>query len=320
MDYIIDRMNKYPFDITWLGIGSALIRDTELENMQQFPPFLQKIYNNTNLTIRIINIDSNFENPYLLTTYLENLNKIDENNFIDGNIFIKDRLEIIYANHYINFEDLEPFDKINQIILNQQKLLIVGIFTGHTTDNIEKYFQSKYDNNYDKYITYNFNEIGIGECFCNLLENYPIIDLENNRIIKLNNIQYENIINKYYDIINTKSININETIKKFKRIILNELKTFINLNYYVLRNLKNKEISEIINDKHLLSSIDKSIFINIDINNYEIELLITSFNNHLMYYNNIFRIIFNYDYDLQLNIDNTPNWYNKVIASINLLR
>ena len=73
MDLIINIIQNEPTEITYIGIGSASIRDFCQENMQQFPPFLQKIYSDTNKKIRIINIDTKFETELLLPIFIEDL-------------------------------------------------------------------------------------------------------------------------------------------------------------------------------------------------------------------------------------------------------
>ena len=73
---MINMIDDVIYDITYIGIGSAVIRDTKPENRQQFPPFIEYIYNTTNYKIHIINIDLNFEKPYFLTQYFNNLEKL----------------------------------------------------------------------------------------------------------------------------------------------------------------------------------------------------------------------------------------------------
>lgn len=48
MNEIISKIINDPFDITYFGIGSANVRNTDYEgDRQQFPPFLEKIYQKT---------------------------------------------------------------------------------------------------------------------------------------------------------------------------------------------------------------------------------------------------------------------------------
>jgi hypothetical protein len=310
MDNIINRIQNIPADITWIGIGSAVIRDTEPQNMQQFPPFIEYIYKNTNLNIRIINFDPVFEQPYFLTQYFNNLIKID------NNVYAKNRLEIIYINEEINIteEYIYILDQINRIIMDQNNLLICGIFTGDSCEQVENNFQKLYnDTSYSEYfntnISYNFTNGTHTGCYCNLLENFPII--ENNKIIKLNNIKPELIFNKYYEINNNLI-----ALDKFKKIIINEFKFQMNLNHYVFRNLKNNNLTVSVKNS-LILSIFNNITIDISIH----------FKNYLIIYYNIFNEIYQCsDDDLiifaylinNLDIENDYEWYNKMIKLINL--
>ena len=314
MDNIINRIATNPVNITWVGIGSAVIRNTNPENMQQLPPFIENLYNNSNVSIRLINFDPKFENPYFLTKYYNNLSHIESTYEIDIYTINNNKLDIIYINQEYNIEFL---NEINKIIMDQNNILICGIFTGESSDILEIHFQKLYDNTiyqdlYNKYVTYNFISNN-GGCYCNLIENFPII--EGNQIIKLNSIKPELIYTKYIEISNNPI-----AISKFKQIIINEFKYLININHFVFRNVKNNDIN-----KSVLYSLQFSIFNNININ--DIDNLYIVFKNFLILYYNIFEkifmcsidnlIIFN-DLINTLDTDDIYGWYNKIIKIINI--
>ena len=315
MDNIINKIVTNPVNITWVGIGSAVIRNTNPENMQQLPPFIENLYNNSNVSMRLINFDPEFEKPYFLTTYYNNLSHDESTSDIDIYTINNNRLEIIYINHPYNIDFL---DQINKIIMEQENLLICGIFTGELNDILETHFQKLYQDTpykelYDKYIIYNFisNE---GGCYCNLLTNFPII--EGNQIIKLNSIKPELIYTKYIEISGNAL-----AISKFKQIIINEFKEYININHFVFRNLIKNNINN-----SVIYSLQFSIFNNIE-NISDIENLCIVFKNFLIIYYNIFEkifmcsndnlIIFN-DLINTVNTDDIYGWYNKIIKIINV--
>ncbi len=311
MDNIINKILTNPVNITWIGIGSAVIRNTNKENMQQLPPFIEEQYNNSNITVRLINFDPVFEKPYFLTQYYNDL--IHVNTTLEFDIYNRSKLEIIYINQPYNIEFL---DQINKIIMEQENLLICGIFTGINNNVLEMHFQELYENtpykeNYNKYITYNFIN-NDGGCYCNLIENFPII--EGKQIIKINNIKPELIYDKFIEINNNPI-----AISKFKQNIINEFKQNININHFVFRNIKTNNINDSVNN-----SLKLSIFNNINIS--DIDNLYIIFKNFLIIYYNIFEkilmcssdnlVIFN---DLINNLETYDmyDWYNKIIKIIN---
>jgi hypothetical protein len=247
-------MDNIIYDITYIGIGSAVIRDTTPENRQQFPPFIENIYNNTDCTIHVINIDPNFENPYFLTQYFSDLEKLSDT------IFTKNRLKITYISDYVDIVDnivsFNWFETLNNIIMDNNKLLICGNYTGYSCNIIENKFKKHYENTiyedkFNKYIIYDFLNININSCMCNLLENFPIINLKNFTIVKINNIDLNNFMEIY-----EKTIEIDNSYKnKIEEFIINKFYEFINYNHYVYRNLKNDNYNE-----NIINSIQFSIF------------------------------------------------------------
>jgi hypothetical protein len=286
---IIDLIKNYPADITYIAIGSAFLRDTEPHNMQQFPPFLQDIYNNTTYSIRIINIDINFETPYLLPSFMSDLHPESEH------IFSKTRLQCIYYKIMLECKKTDDgidgitfLDEINKIIMNQSNILIVGEYTGEPSslkDNIfkQRYKDTIYELLYKDKICYDFTNDGYGGCHCNVLENYPIFNLESKKIIKLNIIEDNSLIETFLTNIDNEIIT-----NKIKLIVVNNFKAFINKNHYVFRNLKNKNLHS-----SVLAMIQNSIFINIDITNYTTNEVIQIFKNELNCYKQYIEINFN---------------------------
>jgi hypothetical protein len=173
MDNIINRIVTNPVNITWVGIGSAVIRNTNPENMQQLPPFIENLYNNSNVSMRLINFDPEFEKPYFLTTYYNNLSHVESTSEIDiytikldTSLGICDLCEIYetYLNkwHKNNIEDTdldiypydyERIDNVTIITYNtnyiqykieltnnnfsiQVKIYLINLFNNYTEGNI----------------------------------------------------------------------------------------------------------------------------------------------------------------------------------------
>jgi hypothetical protein len=267
MQTIINRVVDDPYDITYLAIGSCNIRNSnEAKDRQQFPPFLESQYNSSK-KIRIINIDPCFEKPYFMKTYLpylieskvDNLDKQstnDDNNKIDR--LHNENIEVYYISNTINFnedKDLWMLNLLNQIIMNQNNILIVGDFTGRTNNFLELYFYNLYKNTeyqsrFNDLICYDFVVDCDNTCQLNMETNYPII--ENNKIIKFNFVDEDDFL------IKIKNINLNSI---HRRIFTNSFKKFINNNLYIYRNLINRNITP-----HIISILQESIFNDIDIN------------------------------------------------------
>ena len=276
MDKIINyiKSKEYISDITYIGIGSRVIRDTKPENMQQFPPWLEKIWHTTNLTITLINIDTKFEQPYTLIKHLDlsplhichvlqasDLIKTSE----ELDVYEQKRLDCVYINYTFDYSnDLHFLDKLNRLIIDKNKLLICGDYTGRSNSIMEKHFIDlyevipKYNYGYLTNITYNFMVDDLANtCVINLLKNYPLIDLDSHKIIKLSNINTENletIIETYNGVLNFKEKIIIKLILILNNIPDNEL--------YLYRNYINKNIN--INKKIW----ENSIFNDIDITDY----------------------------------------------------
>ena len=260
MDKILDyiKSKKYISDIIYIAIGSRVIRDTKPENMQQFPPWLERIWHTTNLTITLINIDTKFEQPYTLIKHL-NLIKISED------VYEQQRLDCVYINYTFDYSnDLHFLDELNRLVIDKNKLLICGDYTGRSNSIMEKHFIDlyeeipKYNYGYLTNITYNFMlDDSANSCVINLLKNYPLIDLDSHKIVKLLNINIENlgiIIETYNGVLNFKEKIIIKLILILNNIPDNEL--------YLYRNYINKNIN--INKKIW----ENSIFNDIDITDY----------------------------------------------------
>jgi hypothetical protein len=307
MDFLINILNNDPSDITYLTIGSAFLSNVDSpDKRQQFPPFIETQYNNKK-KIRIINIDPKFEKPYFMKRYLPNL--IEENNQFYDRLY-HENLEVIYISTIIelNEETFLFFDIINKIIMAQNNILIVVDFTGRDFTFIEKYFYYLYDdtdnkNKFNNLICYDFMIEQENTCTLNMINNYPII--ENNRIIKFNFIDETDFLIK---IENKKINNIH------KKIFIAVFYEFINTNFYVYRNLINKNINQ-----PIIKSIPKSIFKNINIETYSNEELFNILLDSLYIYNDIIYKLFklnNYlmnDIDL-INIIDDYQIYNNFIS------
>ena len=254
---IIDIIINDPYHITYIGVGSAFVRESKPEDMQQFPPFIENLLHLTNYKLRLINIDSSFEKELFLLSYLKDLEKISDIQYKNN------RLSVIYINETLNITDthsdhIDTLNTINKVIMEQNNLLITGIYIGYNIKYLEKYFyllyqNTKYEDLYNNLIIYDFTDDGIGNCTCNLLENYPIIDYQKKCIIKI-----DNNINKLYDQY-IKYIDDYEIINKLKNIFCKQIISYLTNNHYIYRNILSNNI-----DTYLESLIKNSIF-----NNYK---------------------------------------------------
>jgi hypothetical protein len=269
--------NNQISDITYIGIGSACIRDSNPENMQQFPPWLESEYRNSKKTFCLINIDPKFESPYLLTQILP-IEEDEISSTQDGLmiVFKTDRLKCIYINEELNYcnvvngkyivNDLmvKPLDTINQQVIKQSKLLISGIYTGFSNDILEQYFSNKYSQiykyAYNTFITYNFMNDKHGFCMVNLMTNFPLVDYSTNQIIKIDeiieNLDFETIKNIY-------GPNIYGLEKKIINWSINKLKQLLNIEIYLYRNYLNCNFQPSMD-----LTIQKSIFKNINFRDF----------------------------------------------------
>jgi hypothetical protein len=303
MRSIINRIENYPYDITYVAIGSAKIRNTDNpEDRQQFPLFLESQYN-SNKKVRIINIDPKFENPYFMKTYLPYLIEEKINNTVD--ILYNQNIEVIYISTIINFNedsDLLLLHNLNQVIMGQNNILIVGDFTGRNTCFLENYFynlykNTEYQNKFYNLICYNFVVDNINSCQLNMVNNYPII--ENNKIIKFNYVDEDDFLIK---IENKKLNNIH------KKIFIDNFKIFLNVNLYIYRNLIANNITP-----NIISTMNDSIFKNINISEITIILV-----NKLLLHDKIINKLFdkkNYLVNIinQINIIDNYKLYNELI-------
>lgn len=310
MDYLIDKISNELYDITYIAIGSAFISNIDKsENRQQFPPFLEYEYNNKK-KIRIINIDPIFEKPYFMKRYLPNL--IHDNN-INNELydrFYNDNLEVLYISTAINLDDSTflLLDTINKIIMDYNNILIVSDFTGRDFIFIEKYFYDLYKNTiyelkFNNLICYDFIIDTCNTCALDMINNYPII--ENNFIIKFN------FINEYDFLIKIKNKKLNYI---HTQIFIRNFYNFINENFYIYRNLINKNISQ-----NIKNTISKSIFCDINIDDYSESDITKILIDKLLLYNNIIYQLFtidNYLVDLisKINIMNPYKFYDNFIS------
>lgn len=242
MNQIINKIIDNPFDITYFGIGSAVLRNTNyIGDRQQFPPFLEDMYHKRK-KIRIINIDCNFEKPYFLSSYLE---KYDEK-----------RVEYYYIEEEFLFDSnntLELFNIINTIIMDQNNLLLVSDYTGRGLVDFENYFYNLYSNtNYKKkfneLVCYDFNYDNSNTCSIDLKKNFPII--KNNKFIKFLPFEKKQFIKNFME--------NNEYLLLLKTIFINNFKNFTDYNLYIYRNIVNNNITN-----NIIKDIDKSIFKNL---------------------------------------------------------
>jgi len=254
--YFKSNQSRIP-DITYIGIGSACVRDSNPENMQQFPPWLESEYKNSDKTFCLINIDPRFEYPYLLTQMLP-IEEDESSSSSDGlfKVFKMDRLICIYINEaleYHNFVDneyivnelaVQSLDVINNLVMANSKLLISGLYTGMSNDILENYFNSKYLNShkFNTHITYNFMEDGYGSCMVDLTTNYPLVDYQSNQIVKLN------LIIEIVDLETIKSI-YGQNIYGLEQKIINwsiyKLKQLPNIEMFLYRNYINRNFQPI---------------------------------------------------------------------------
>lgn len=281
MNNLINDIKNNIYDITYLGLGTSINEKTNnntIDYTQQFPPWLQKIYTTTNFTIRIINIDNKFENQYVLSR-LDNLDKINDNEFK------KDKLYIYYLNINIDEMIVDFLDKINVIIMTQKKLLLGCNYTGDELNKLENYFINLYTNtvyfdDYKNLISYDYTTTpNLSGRYLDLYNHTPIIDINQKKIIKIN-----------IEMIDNKFINDDEIKKKLKKIYVYELNKFIkeyNIYIKLKKYLKNDKISETLNVISNNICINKSIFKNIDLNNFSDIMIDTIIINKLTKYKKI---------------------------------
>jgi hypothetical protein len=318
MNKLIDDIKNKSFDITYIGIGSAIINknnqnNNRLEYTQQFPPWLQKIYNNTTLTIRIINIDNNFENPYILS----NLTSIKK---INDDVFVTDRLHIYYLNLYFDDVIIEYLNKINKIIMEQKKLLLSCNYTGDELNKLENYFHNMYNNteffnDFKNYICYDYTTTpDLTGKYLDLYKQSPIININDKKIRKIN---IETIDNELI---------YNEEIKnKLKNRYIYELNKFIT-EYNIYDKLKNYlNYDENINN----ICITKSIFKNIDLNNFTNITIYEIMINKLQEYKRISKLLYKNSEYLDIFLDNLIDditelnkneWINSLIIYISYVK
>jgi hypothetical protein len=279
MDKIVNyiKSKEYMSDIIYIAIGSTVIRDTKPENMQQFPPWLEKIWLTTNLTITLINIDTKFEQPYTLIKHLNLIKTSSED------VYKQQRLDCIYINYTFDYtNDLCFLDELNRLVIDKNKLLICGDYTGRSNSIMENHFidlyelEPKYNYGYLINITYNFMvDDSANTCVINLLKNYPLIDLDSHKIVKLLNINIENlgtIIETYNGVLNFKEKMIIKLILMLNNISDNEL--------YLYRNYINKNYQE-----HMKKIWENSIFNDINITDYtDYSIIIDNMKNKIVIY------------------------------------
>lgn len=280
---IYNTIKNDPYDITYLAIGSAVYRGTEPSERQQYPPFMEHLYNQTQYSIRLINIDMQFEESLFLLSYIPNLTKISENEHvsINNNTSNIKKISIIYVTYQLNLfkinnnnleiEDLEWLDNINKLIMEQNNMLIVGNYIGTGNNKFEMHFETLYKNTiyeqlFSQLITYDFTVDGYGGCMCNLLENYPLIDFNKKQLIKLDN-RLEELHKYVFDYIDNELV-----INKLKFIFQYTIYDFIDSNHYIYRNCMKDNFQP-----HMITYMQKTIFNKINIDNYKKEELITIF-------------------------------------------
>jgi hypothetical protein len=324
MQKIIEIINNDPYDITYLGIGSANVRNTNLpSDRQQYPPFLEEIYNKTNKKIRLINIDLKFEEPKYLTKYFNNLKDNSVNTYSDNSVntysinsvnTYSDRLDIIYYIGEFLFDKI-MLDKINKIIMDQNKILILCDFTGRGLHDIELYFYNYYKNceyhiKYSQLICYDFIYDKENTCVTNLLKNFPII--KDNKIIKINFGDTKYFLKMFEE-------NKEYTILFQKKYII-EIQKFIELNLYIYRNLINKNLLEDVIIKKQIS-----IFKTTDVYNIEEikNIFFEKINEQFYIIQKIFGSskIINIQNEIieNFNIYDGYNLYNKLMVIVNYL-
>jgi len=273
MEKFIAKLIEDPVDITYIAIGCAFVRDSKPENLQQFPPFLQNIYNKNNFRIRLLLIDIKFERPYFLKNYIENLN------IVSNDEFYKNNLEIFYLENNFDY-NLDNLDMINKIIMEQNNMLIFADYTGRCNSILENYFYeeykgTKYESIFKENITYDFTNDEYGGCMTNLLENYPLI--EDKKLIKINNLSDEDFL----DFISKNKLN-DEILLKIKCKIKKKLKNFTDIDCVCYRNLVKNNLSD-----YVVDLISKSIFKN---NSYNENNLNEIMINRLYFYKKVIEI------------------------------
>lgn len=235
MNYLSNYIkNSAVVDFYCINIGSAQCREDVPENMQQFSSFFVNLWKQ-NKTCTIINIDSNFEDNYLLLKYYPDSIKIDNEHF---DIYINDNITFIFIKEEINnnFNEINEFniilDDINKFIMLYRKQLFVANFTGIINDDMENYFITLYKNTeyellYNNYIQYNYLS-DVNTCIVNMVKTAPIINNETKCILKLNNYSTKEIFDMYTtNIIQQTNINKYTILKhihnKLYNITLNEI-------------------------------------------------------------------------------------------------
>jgi len=270
--------NNQIADITYIGIGSACVRDSKPENMQQFPPWLESEYRNSNKTFCLINIDPTFESPYLLTQLLP-IEEDEINSSLDGlfKVFKTNRLECIYINEALEYYDfvnskyivnslnIKQLDTINCLVMDNSKLLISGIYTGISNDILEQHFSTKYSEthgySYNTFITYNFMDDNYGSCMVDLTTNYPLIDFTTNQIVKLDLIVQNLDLETIKDIYGSNIFGLEQKTINWS---INKLKQLPNIEIYLYRNYLNRNYRQ-----SMEWTAQMSVFKNIDITSYD---------------------------------------------------
>lgn len=273
-EYFKSIQDQVP-DITYIGIGTACIRDSKPENMQQFPPWLESEYRKSDKTFCLINIDPKFESPYLLTQMFP-IEEDPSSSSADGlfQVFKTDRLVCIYINEALEYYDIvnskcvvnelavRPLDSINRLLIDKSKLLISGIYTGASNDILEQYFKSLYSDTYlyDVLITYNFMDDAYGSCMVDLTTNFPLIDFESNQIIKIDQIVEKLDLDTIKTIYGT---NIHGLEQKITSWSINKLRQLSNSEMYLYRNYLNRNYQPTME-----WAVQRSAFVGMDLSDY----------------------------------------------------
>lgn len=204
MKISMDNLLSYIFDskhsVIYISIGCANIRYKDqippLSEKQQYPPFLEKMINDTKLNSLIILIDPNLEEkPYIFQDFKE----IKVHSHID-NLYVCNGgdVNILTLNESFNIDEstLLFFNLLNQHILDSTKLLMVHSFAGHEIGHLMDNFIGELDPSLkETFLNKILYDLTYG------LDHSCLIDLNDEKLLPV--IQYEmknipKIVNYHY--------------------------------------------------------------------------------------------------------------------------
>lgn len=199
----ISFLSSYPADYYYLGFGSAFCREDVPGNMQQFPPFMQRLHREGK-EVTVINVDPVFEDPPYLVAKM-NMTPV-ASTIPNVRAYSCDRLFAVYVTHSIDgcvSSSSDDLTSIKQLVLNvilNDKLIFGAFYEGSFSASYEmalnEYFVEM--NMRQEFMTRaHFNYIyELSACFVNVEDFEPVI--VDNMILKVDGSDEDEILAKCF--------------------------------------------------------------------------------------------------------------------------